>query len=227
MSISIVRSINSLDAGYILTPERYNPNRRWAITKSEASKCLSEIVYLVNDIITPKHIILNNEKLIIINTGDAREGHISINNNNYAASINSNKKTVQVGDIIISRLRPYLRQIAFIDNDLFEMNKSCMVSVSTEFFVLRAKDKRSLAFLVPFLLNDKVQKIFSNSVEGSQHPRFKEDDLLNLQVPVSLIRDSASKSKTIESAISYVRDYEKCMMKMDGSITKQLQEIGI
>ncbi len=46
-------------------------------------------------------------------------------------------------DVIISRLRPYLRQAAIIDQGLVaDDNVSSMILCSTEFYVLRSKDDR-------------------------------------------------------------------------------------
>lgn len=49
------------------------------------------------------------------------------------------------GDVIISRLRPYLRQVAYVDEDRKEI-----LGASTEFFVIRARNNESIAYLVPF-----------------------------------------------------------------------------
>lgn len=62
--------------------------------------------------------------------------------------LNSNKKILKTGDVIISRLRPYLRQVAYVDID-----SNLQLCASTEFYVLRARNNESIAFLVPFLLS--------------------------------------------------------------------------
>ena len=59
---------------------------------------------------------------------------------------------------------------------------------STEFYVLRVRNNESIAFLIPFLLSEVVQSVFTNYVDGSQHPRFKKEDILNLVVPPQLFK---------------------------------------
>lgn len=60
---------------------------------------------------------------------------------------------------------------------------------STEFYVLRVRNNESIAFLIPFLLSEVVQSVFTNYVDGSQHPRFKKEDILNLVVPPQLFKE--------------------------------------
>ena len=60
---------------------------------------------------------------------------------------------------------------------------------STDFYVLRARNNESIAFLIPFLLSEVVQSVFTNYVDGSQHPRFKKEDILNLVVPPQLFKE--------------------------------------
>ena len=117
--------------------------------------------------------------MISFNTSDAMGGYLRVPSN--PEQLNSNKKVLKTGDVIISRLRPYLRQVAYVDTD-----SNSQLCASTEFYVLRARNNESIAFLVPFLLSEAAQTVFANSVEGSQHPRFKEEDILNLVIPSEL-----------------------------------------
>ena len=75
---------------------------------------------------------------------------------------------------------------------------------STEFFVLRSINNRSIAFLVPFLLSNKIQKVLVVSQEGGHHPRFIESTLLTLPIPRKLVsqREMISQ-KVIEGIASY------------------------
>ena len=68
------------------------------------------------------------------------------------------------GDVIISRLRPYLRQVAFVDSDIRGYELSATILCSTEFFVLRAIEQESIAFLVPFLLSQSTQQVLAASL---------------------------------------------------------------
>ena len=204
MAICILKSNKQLGVNFILTPERYNPRRRMSID-NEDTILMSEIVEIVNDIITKKQ--AQGKSIIQINTSDAMGGYLNINSE-VNDSINSNKKILRKGDVIISRLRPYLRQVAYVDEDRKEI-----LGVSTEFFVIRARNNESIAYLVPFLLSQPAQLVFENSVEGSQHPRFKEEDVLNLKIPKNIYDERANISKRVIEAIESYRSYERSIFK--------------
>lgn len=204
MAICILKSNKQLGVNFILTPERYNPRRRMSID-SEDTILMSEIVEIVNDIITKKQ--AQGKSIIQINTSDAMGGYLNINSE-VNDSINSNKKILRKGDVIISRLRPYLRQVAYVDEDRKEI-----LGASTEFFVIRARNNESIAYLVPFLLSQPAQLVFENSVEGSQHPRFKEEDVLNLRIPKNIYDERVNISKRVIEAIESYRSYERSIFK--------------
>lgn len=204
MAICILKSNKQLGVNFILTPERYNPRRRMSID-NEDTILMSEIVEIVNDIITKKQ--AQGKSIIQINTSDAMGGYLNINSE-VNDSINSNKKILRKGDVIISRLRPYLRQVAYVDEDRKEI-----LGASTEFFVIRARNNESIAYLVPFLLSQPAQLVFENSVEGSQHPRFKEEDVLNLKIPKNIYDERVNISKRVIEAIESYRSYERSIFK--------------
>lgn len=199
MAICVVKKTTNLGTQFVLTPERYNPKRRMNLSVENDGILLSEIVTLENDMVSSKK---NSSAWYQINTSDAMGGYLRIPSN--PERLNSNKKHIRYGDIIISRLRPYLRQVAYVDIAADEQ-----LCVSTEFYVLRARNKESIAFLVPFLLSDAAQTVFANAVEGSQHPRFKEDDLLHLIVPSQLFQERGRISQDVISAVNQYREYEK------------------
>nr|WP_288753488.1 hypothetical protein [uncultured Anaerostipes sp.] len=204
MAICILKSNKQLGVNFILTPERYNPRRRMSID-NEDTILMSEIVEIVNDIITKKQ--AQGKSIIQINTSDAMGGYLNINSE-VNDSINCNKKILRKGDVIISRLRPYLRQVAYVDEDRKEI-----LGASTEFFVIRARNNESIAYLVPFLLSQPAQLVFENSVEGSQHPRFKEEDVLNLKIPKNIYDERVNISKRVIEAIESYRSYERSIFK--------------
>lgn len=200
MAICILKSNKQLGANFILTPERYNPKRRMNID-SEETILMSEVIELANEIITTKQ--GKGKDIIQINTSDAMGGYLNINLE-VTQAINSNKKILKKGDVIISRLRPYLKQVAYVDEEREEI-----LGASTEFFVLRSRNDESIAYLVPFLLSKPAQLVFENSVEGSQHPRFKQEDILNLQIPKSIYFNREKISKRVAEAIVSYRIYER------------------
>jgi len=143
---------------------------------------------------------------VVIDTGDAKEGFIStVKTPVEAPSIGSNKKVIMPGDVIISRLRPYLRQVAFVDQGIaFEENT--IIVCSNEFYVIRSINGSSIAYLVPLLLSDEVQEILEASQEGGHHPRFNQNVLENLIIPSELLASKNEVSRRVEKAASLVRE---------------------
>lgn len=96
--------------------------------------------------------------------------------------IGSTKKVFKNGDVAISRLRAYLREIAVVRTE----GKILSVG-SSEFIVLRPKTKADKAIapetLLTFLRSTPVQTILKWCQDGSQHPRFSEGDLLAIHLP--------------------------------------------
>lgn len=193
MALIFTKFISELDEGLILTPERYNPNRNVPIQYGERSMFVKDVVYLAKESITPKK--AGENKFLIINTSNAFKGNLILPKNKE--KIGSTKKLVKNGDIIISRLRPYLQQIAAICED-----NPKDLALSTEFYVLRSRNKESVLYLIPYLFSDLIQKALNNSVEGNQHPRFDEDSLLNLPIPTSFYDNRFEINEKISNYIS-------------------------
>jgi hypothetical protein len=151
-------------------------------------------------------------RCVALDTSDAREGIINLRKPIIVArELGSAKKVAQPGDILISRLRPYLRQIAFIDNGV-EGHPEAVIACSTEFYVLRSTDHQSIAFLLPFLLSDQVQKVLAAAQEGGHHPRFREDVLLNLPVDARIIHDRDLLSQAVKQSIDLSRQSQLMML---------------
>ena len=205
MAITVIKSSAELGPQLILTPERYNPKRRMDFVNENTGVLLSEVVTISNEVITAK--TTDQSVYYPINTSDAMGGYLNIPN--VPERLNSNKKELHCGDVIISRLRPYLKQIAYVDKEPYEGT----FAASTEFYVLKSINNESIAFLVPFLLCDEVQSVFINSVEGSQHPRFKEEDLLNLIIPKDLYDKRNEISNDVEKALKHYREYESTIVR--------------
>lgn len=109
----------------------------------------------------------------------------------FAADIGSMKKMLKDGDVAISRLRAYLKEVAVVrtGDDIPSVG-------SSEFIVLRLKGPAiSPETLMVFLRSAPVQTILKWCQDGSQHPRFSESDLLSIPVPdaVALASDQITK----------------------------------
>ena len=203
MAISTVVDVSRLDDGNILAPERYDPRRRYV---DQSSPRLSDVVNLLREQ-TSAETADTTQRFLVLATGDAREGIVRPTEPPCGGSaIGSTKKRIRPGQVIISRLRPYLRQVAWIDSGLVENAEGHIELVcSSEFYVLDSKDGASIAFLVPFLLSSRVQSVLAASQEGGHHPRFNERTLKSLPIPTLLLERRAELSARVEFAVSQAR----------------------
>jgi type I restriction enzyme M protein len=116
----------------------------------------------------------------------------------FAADIGSMKKVFKDGDVAISRLRAYLKEVAVVrtGDDIPSVG-------SSEFIVLRLKNKIiSPETLMVFLRSPPVQTILKWCQDGSQHPRFSESDLLAIPVPDAVVQVSPKITKSVQDGFA-------------------------
>ncbi|WP_230112318.1 hypothetical protein [Stenotrophomonas lactitubi] len=104
------------------------------------------------------------------------------------AEIASTKKLLQAGDLVVSRLRSYLREIAIV-----EASADYPMVASTEYIVLRPRGKIILPVeaLLVYLRSRLPQILLKWSQDGSNHPRFDEKEILRMPIPRVLIDNPA------------------------------------
>ena len=207
-----VLSSHRLDKGLVLAPERYDPRRRalsgFAMSVGDIADVSSEQVSVRS--------AENGKRYVVFNTGDAQKGvvvsrPVPVN----SSDIGSSKKLVRVGDLLISRLRPYLRQVAFVDAGLGSLiYPESVLLCSTEFYVLRPKEGESIAFLVPFLLSNVVQEILCVAQEGGHHPRFNQRTLENLGLPESFVALREQISESVKLALAKARESDATLRQL-------------
>ena len=102
----------------------------------------------------------------------------------------------QEGDLVVSRLRSYLKEIAIV-----ESGGGVPMVASTEFIVLRPKSSASLPVeaLMIYLRSALPQLVFKWSQDGSNHPRFDEGELLRLPIPRAVIADAKQYVQLVQS----------------------------
>lgn len=207
MAVFSSMPLRELAPGLVISPERYHPAR--LLATSDAVK-LGELAELRVELVKPGK---QGGRFLVLDTSDVSEGFIVSGKPTVSArELGSAKKLVSSGDVLVSRLRPYLRQIGLCDAELTgsaEVNIAC----STEFFVLRGRDDREeeLAFLVPYLLSAVPQGVLAASVEGGHHPRFSRETLLELPVPRSLLEARQEISGAVVGAVRKRREGERLM----------------
>ncbi len=202
MATKAVVDIGRLDEGWILAPERYDPRRR----TNEAGSRLGDFVNVMREQVHGRTV--DGRRFLVLDTGDAQDGIIRTTKRPCSgAAIRSTKKRIRPKQVIISRLRPYLRQIAWVDPGLLKAQECPVVLLcSTEFFVLESVDGSSIAFLAPYLLSPSVQSILAAAQEGGHHPRFNERTLTTLPIPVALVERRDELSAQLERAVNQARD---------------------
>ena len=189
----------------VLAPERYDPRR--ALDPGGAGTArLGDLAAVVREVVQPAGDL---GPCLVLDTSDAREGLIIARKPTVDGSaLGSAKKLAQPRDVLISRLRPYLRQVAYVDEQVPNA-RGARLACSTEFFVLRPRDAGSIAFLVPLLLSRPVQEVLAAAQEGGHHPRFDEATLLTLPVPVSFLDRREAIAQVVEQAVARYRESER------------------
>ncbi len=194
--LHVVRRIVDLGEGITLAPER---QRATSLAPGEGVALSSLAVEKAERIDGP-----DMNDAVVFDTTHARGGVLDVRAALRAKEPPSSaKKRVRAGDLLVSRLRPYLRQIAFVHPDLVAECEGRPLACSTEFYVLSPPAPGgSLAFLLPWLLADETQAILAAAQEGGHHPRVPRETLLALRVPASRVRARAAVSSRVEGAIA-------------------------
>lgn len=161
---------------YSLSPEHWLANE--TASQLGAGRPLSDFVRSVSQTTTPPA-----GARFVLDTNNAREGLLDVGIlGNPVSGRTSAKKIVRDGDVIISRLRPYLRQVAWVPDGTAELLGVEQFYCSTEFFVLRSLSGINIAGIVGWLLSDPIQEMVTAAATGGHHPRISVDLLLNSPV---------------------------------------------
>ena len=141
---------------------------------------------------------------VVLDTSHARDGVLDVAGAlRDGAGGKSAKKRAEAGDLVVSRLRPYLRQIALVHPSALALARGRPLALSTEFYVLAPRTPGDdLAFLVPFLLSKDTQAALASAQEGGHHPRVPRSSLFALRVPRSLLRTRVKTSRAVVEALA-------------------------
>jgi hypothetical protein len=196
-----VRVLAELAPDYVLAPERHVVAAGAAhAAASVAGVPLGELVVERRERVDP------SAGAVVLDTSHARDGILDVAGAlRDGAGSKSAKKRAAEGDLVVSRLRPYLRQIALVHPSAFALAEGRPLALSTEFYVLAPRVAGDdLAFLVPFLLSDEVQRALAGAQEGGHHPRVPRSSLFAIHVPRSLLRARAKRSRGVTDALGAV-----------------------
>lgn len=189
----VARTLAELDAGFVLAPERYVVSGG-AAQRPEGVR-LSELVVERGE-------PLDRAALggaLVIDTTHAKDGLLDLASAERAARTGSSPKSAKKralrGDLLVSRLRPYLRQVALVTVDA--------LAVSPEFFVLApATPGEDLSYLLPYFLSDTTQALLASLQEGGHHPRVPRTSLMALTVPSAVVRGRKRASARVTAALA-------------------------
>jgi hypothetical protein len=207
--VTLVRTLADLGPDLILAPERFH---------AQAMRTGGvPLVDLVQERV--EHVrALDTVGAIVLDTTHAKDGILDVEGARRSGRAASAKKRVHRGDVLISRLRPYLRQVALAHEAAFTAWDATTVVCSTEFYVLSPRGRASppvgdrearrspggkldLAFLIPFFLSRPVQALLAAAQEGGHHPRVPRETLLGLSVPRGLVDARARTSRRIRATL--------------------------
>lgn len=173
----IARKFLETGSDFSLSPEHWLANE--TASQLTSGTPLSEVVQSIAQTQVPAE-----GARFVLDTGNAREGLLDITIlGNPVSGRTSTKKIARDGDVIVSRLRPYLRQVTFIPPGTCDILGVDHIYCSTEFFVLRSReDGRNIAGLVAWLLSEPIQEMLAAATTGGHHPRISVDLLLSSPV---------------------------------------------
>ncbi len=206
-----VRSVAELDPGWVLAPERY------AARVAAAGAVISDVVDVLTEVHRPSA-LPQGKPALVLDTSHAYEGFVLDSHALVPVEkVGSPKQVLQPGDVIISRLRSYLRQVALVDEALFwRVPEGNLVLASAEFVVLRGRGAGRPASptnppvpapaLLPLLLSEPVQAALAASQEGGHHPRFRKETLAAIPVPDDIRGNAPAIAARVVQASAKVRD---------------------
>lgn len=205
MGSHFVRSSDDLGDDLVLSPERY-ASRSAGLAAHPTHRRLADWVEVRSENLRPAALAAS-VPVLVLDTTHAQDGFVLARHAPQSAgTLGSAKRALQPGDVIVSRLRPYLRQIAYVDAGLFQLvPQGNGVVASSEFFVLRKRAALEPIALVPFLLSAPVQRALSAGQEGGHHPRFRHELLASLPVPDAVIAQADATATCLRAHAESVR----------------------
>lgn len=178
--VRLVRRISELqkrdDPNYY-SDERLNAIAEIRRLPYELKRC-GDIAKVSKDRILPKNYPAETFNYLSLGNVQSHTGEITGKTVVLGEEILSQSTRFQQGDILFSRLRPYLNKVYYVDDDL--SNGIC----SGEFYAIRPNDEIHGLFLTHYLLCPLVLHQARNAVTGSALPRLAKGDFADLEIPL-------------------------------------------
>lgn len=212
-NFSLIEQSQRLDAEY------FNPQKQEVLTSllNFDSKPLSYYFKSVREAFQPEYApskVVRNYDL-----PDALRFYLDDDiETTLASEIGSTKRRFEYNDLVVSRLRSYLREIAIVKS---KGEPDCVGS--SEFIVLRQRNQLlSPELLLVYLRSPYVQTVLKWSQKGSNHPRFDEKDLLNIPIPDALLSVQTSVTHIIQEAIVSYREANNLLSNAKQFLTQTI-----
>ena len=108
-------------------------------------------------------------------------------------------RAIHCGDVLFSMVRPYLKNIALIDESL----QDCIAS--TGFYVCSPKSNLDSKYLYHLLCSKDAIDYLMQYMKGDNSPSIRKDDLLNMEIMLP----SLPEQKQIEAILDIILDKEQ------------------
>jgi type I restriction enzyme S subunit len=221
-TLSYEQKLSDLFAAKRFGAEYYMPVKRRVIDalSSGAHKTFSDHCDPVREVFEPNS-ARPGETVRNFDLGDARSSFLDDSQDPApAAEIGSTKKRFRAGDVVISRLRSYLKEIAVV-----RCSDTVPCVGSSEFVVLRPRaGGLSAESLLIYLRSPLIQTILQWSQDGSNHPRFNQNDLLGLPVPERLVAVQGEIDAMVHKAIAGHQAAAAWLAKAKAAVEKLVDE---
>lgn len=105
-------------------------------------------------------------------------------------------RAVESGNVLFSMVRPYLKNVAFIDESLSD----CIAS--TGFFVCRCKADLLSKFLYQFLCFDETISYLTQFMKGDNSPAIRRDEFLGMSINLPSLEEQKEIIRLLDDLLS-------------------------
>lgn len=112
-------------------------------------------------------------------------------------------REVREGDTLFSLVRPYLKNIAYIDKEF----NDCIAS--TGFYVCRPNERILPKFLYNILCRDKTISFYTSMMKGDNSPSIRKGEFESLEISLPSIDEQKEMIKVIDKLLEKERDIEE------------------
>jgi hypothetical protein len=206
----VIRTLGDLGASLTLAPERYRAGAMAAEGGELHAQGAASAAHLGARVVERRERVTGEglAGALVIDTTHARDGVLDMAAAARATAASpsaSAKRRVHPGDLLVSRLRPYLRQVALAHPDALAPWGDRVIACSTEFYVLAPRDRADcVADLLPWLLGARAQAVLAAAQEGGHHPRVPADLLLAMQPPAAPPRARHARAQAVMDALAAI-----------------------